>query len=220
MFRPAAIALSLASVAVLIAACSNAEAPAKTEAAASAASRVALPPECENHPLLAAMPAAGTIAGKPLTEIECQAFSVSMTYGQPGTSAEILLIDSKAPVPEESGPLSGLLAGAQETAFKSVVAGVEMTKGVREMALSSPPALASIGGEDYLAVVMDSPTGETVVIGVEPKDSGGRVGSLMSALKGRYGLTIHIEQDELSGAAAARTAYQPYLSAMRLNALP
>jgi len=220
LFRPAAIALSLASVAVLIAACSNAEAPAKTEAAASAASRVALPPECENHPLLAAMPAAGTIAGKPLTEIECQAFSVSMTYGQPGTSAEILLIDSKAPVPEESGPLSGLLAGAQETAFKSVVAGVEMTKGVREMALSSPPALASIGGEDYLAVVMDSPTGETVVIGVEPKDSGGRVGSLMSALKGRYGLTIHIEQDELSGAAAARTAYQPYLSAMRLNALP
>jgi len=220
VFRPAAIALSLASVAVLTAACSNAEAPAKTEAAASAASRVALPPECENHPLLAAMPAAGTIAGKPLTEIECQAFSVSMTYGEPGTSAEILLIDSKAPVPEESGPLSGLLAGAQETAFKSVVAGVEMTKGVREMALSSPPALASIGGEDYLAVVMDSPTGETVVIGVEPKDSGGRVGSLMSALKGRYGLTIHIEQDELSGAAAARTAYQPYLSAMRLNALP
>jgi len=69
-------------------------------------------------------------------------------------------------------------------------------------------------------VVMDSPTGETVVIGVDPKDSGGRVGSLMSALKGRYGLTIHIEQDELSGAAAARTAYQPYLSAMRLNALP
>ena len=220
MFRPAAIALSLASVAVLTAACSNAEAPAKAEAAASAASRVALPPECENHPLLAAMPAARTIAGKPLTEIECQAFSVSMTYGEPGTSAEILLIDSKAPVPEESGPLSGLLAGAQETAFKSVVAGVEMTKGVREMALSSPPALASIGGEDYLAVVMDSPTGETVVIGVEPKDSGGRVGSLMSALKGRYGLTIHIEQDDLSGAAAARTAYQPYLSAMRLNALP
>ena len=220
MFRPAAIALSLASVAVLTAACSNAEAPAKAEAAASAASRVALPPECETHPLLAAMPAAGTIAGKPLTEIECQAFSVSMTYGEPGTSAEILLIDSKAPVPEESGPLSGLLAGAQETAFKSVVAGVEMTKGVREMALSSPPALASIGGEDYLAVVMDSPTGETVVIGFEPKDSGGRVGSLMSALKGRYGLTIHIEQDELSGAAAARTAYQPYLSAMRLNALP
>ena len=220
MFRPAAIALSLASVAVLTAACSNAEAPAKAEAAASAASRVALPPECENHPLLAAMPVAGTIAGKPLTEIECQAFSVSMTYGEPGTSAEILLIDSKAPVPEESGPLSRLLAGAQETAFKSVVAGVEMTKGVREMALSSPPALASIGGEDYLAVVMDSPTGETVVIGVEPKDSGGRVGSLMSALKDRYGLTIHIEQDELSGGAAARTAYQPYLSAMRLNALP
>jgi len=217
LFRHTAVALTLASVAALTAACSNPEAPAGVEAAA--ATKVALPPECENHPLLAAMPTAQTIAGKPLTEIECQAFSVSMTYGEPGTSAEILLIDSKAPVPEESGALSGLLAGAQETAFKSVVAGVEMTKGVREMALSSPPALASIGGEDYLAVVMEAPTGEPVVIGVEPKDSGGRVGSLMSALKGRYGLTIHIEQDDLSGAAAARTAYQPYLSAMRLNAL-
>jgi hypothetical protein len=95
-----------------------------------------------------------------------------------------------------------------------------MTKGVREMALSSPPALASIGGEDYLPVVMDAPSGEPIVIGVEPKDSGGRVGSMMSALKGRYGLTIHIEQDDLSGADAARAAYQPYFSAMRLNALP
>ncbi|KAK0338773.1 hypothetical protein LTR94_037212, partial [Friedmanniomyces endolithicus] len=68
------------------------------------------------------MPTAQTIAGKPLTEIDCQAFSVSMTYGEPGTSTEILLIDSKAPVPEESGPLSGLIAGAQETAYKSAVA--------------------------------------------------------------------------------------------------
>lgn len=211
--------LALTSIIALTAACSNEAAP-PSEVQTAKALKTALPPECANHPLLAAMPATQTIAGKPLTEIECQAFSVSMTYGEPGTSAQILLIDSQAPVPTESGPLSGLLAGAQETAFKSVVAGVEMTKGVREMALSSPPALASIGGEDYLAVVMDSPTGETVVIGVEPKDSGGRVGSLMSALKGRYGLTIHIEQDELSGAAAARTAYQPYLSAMRLNALP
>ena len=218
MFRHTAVALTLASVAALTTACSNAEAPTKAESAA--ATKAAMPPECENHPLLAAMPTAQAIAGKPLTEIECQAFSVSMTYGEPGTSAEILLIDSKAPVPEESGALSGLLAGAQETAFKSVVAGVEMTKGVREMALSSPPALASIGGEDYLAVVMEAPAGEPVVIGVEPKDSGGRVGSLMSALKGRYGLTIYIEQDDLSGAAAARTAYQPYFDAMRLNALP
>lgn len=218
MLRHTAVALSLASVAALTAACSNPEAPAKAESAA--ASKVALPPECENHPLLAAMPTAQTIAGKPLTEIECQAFSVSMTYGEPGTSAEILLIDSKAPVPEESGALSGLLAGAQETAYKSAVAAVEMTKGVREMGLSSPTALASIGGENYLPVVMDGPTGEAVVIGVEPQDSGGRVGSMISVLKGRYGLTVYIEQDDLSGAAAARTAYQPYLSAMRLNALP
>lgn len=219
MFRHTAAVLTVASVAALTA-CSNAEAPPSAEAGASALSKAALPSECVDHPLLAAMPTAQTIAGKPLTEVECQAFSVSMTYGEPGTSAEILLIDSKAPVPEESGPMSGLLAAAQATAFKSVVAGVEMTKGVREMALSSPPALASIGGEDYLPVVMDAPSGEPVVVGVEPKDSGGRVGSMMSALKGRYGLTIHIEQDDLSGAAAARTAYEPYLSAMRLNALP
>ncbi|OMG58330.1 hypothetical protein [Brevundimonas sp. ZS04] len=220
MFRHTAAVLTVASV-VALTACSNAEAPPPAEAGASALlSKAALPSECVDHPLLAAMPTAQTIAGKPLTEVECQAFSVSMTYGEPGTSAEILLIDSKAPVPEESGPMSGLLAAAQETAFKSVVAGVEMTKGVREMALSSPPALASIGGEDYLPVVMDAPSGEPIVIGVEPKDSGGRVGSMMSALKGRYGLTIHIEQDDLSGAAAARAAYQPYLSAMRLNALP
>ena len=184
------------------------------------ASKVALPPECENHPLLAAMPTAQTIAGKPLTEIDCQAFSVSMTYGEPGTSTEILLIDSKAPVPEESGPLSGLIAGAQETAYKSAVAAVEITKGGRELALSSPTALASIGGENYLSIVMDGPTGEVAVIGIESVDSGGDVDSLISVLKDRYGLTIHIEQDHLSGAAAARAAYQPYLSAMRLNALP
>jgi len=213
LFRHTAVVLTVASIAALTAACSNPEAPAK-------ASKVALPPECENHPLLAAMPTAQTIAGKPLTEVECQAFSVSMTYGEPGTSTEILLIDSKAPVPEESGPLAGLLVGAQETAYKSAVAAVEMTKGVREMGLSSPTILASIGGENYLPVVMDGPTGEAVVIGVEPQDSGGRVGSMISVLKGRYGLTVYIEQDDLSGAAAARTAYQPYLSAMRLNALP
>lgn len=217
MFRHLAVALTLASVAALTAACSNPEAPTKAEAAAS---KVALPPECENHPLLAAMPTAQTIAGKPLTEIDCQAFSVSMTYGEPGTSTEILLIDSKAPVPEESGPLSGLIASAQETAYKSAVAAVEITKGGRELALSSPTALASIGGENYLSVVMDGPTGEVAVIGIESMDSGGDVDSLISVLKDRYGLTIHIEQDHLSGAAAARAAYQPYLSAMRLNALP
>ncbi|MFS0711996.1 hypothetical protein [Brevundimonas phoenicis] len=217
MFRHLAVALTLASVAALTAACSNAEAPTQAEAAAF---KVALPPECENHPLLAAMPTAQTIAGKPLTEIDCQAFSVSMTYGEPGTSTEILLIDSKAPVPEESGPLSGLIAGAQETAYKSAVAAVEITKGGRELALSSPTALASIGGENYLSVVMDGPTGEVAVIGIESMASGGDVDSLISVLKDRYGLTIHIEQDHLSGAAAARAAYQPYLSAMRLNALP
>ncbi|MFS0789614.1 hypothetical protein ABC306_08145 [Brevundimonas sp. 2P05AA] len=217
MFRHLAVALTLASVAALTAACSNAEAPTQAEAAAF---KVALPPECENHPLLAAMPTAQTIAGKPLTEIDCQAFSVSMTYGEPGTSTEILLIDSKAPVPEESGPLSGLIAGAQETAYKSAVAAVEITKGGRELALSSPTALASIGGENYLSVVMDGPTGEVAVIGIESMASGGDVNSLISVLKDRYGLTIHIEQDHLSGAAAARAAYQPYLSAMRLNALP
>ncbi|MFS0739227.1 hypothetical protein ABC365_01230 [Brevundimonas sp. 3P9-tot-E] len=218
MFRHLAVALTLASVAALTAVCSNPEAPPQAEAAA--ASKVALPPECENHPLLAAMPTAQTIAGKPLTEIDCQAFSVSMTYGEPGTSTEILLIDSKAPVPEESGPLSGLIAGAQETAYKSAVAAVEITKGGRELALSSPTALASIGGENYLSIVMDGPTGEVAVIGIESVDSGGDVDSLISVLKDRYGLTIHIEQDHLSGAAAARAAYQPYLSAMRLNALP
>lgn len=217
MFRYLAVALTLASVAALTAACSNPEAPTKAEAAAF---KVALPPECENHPLLAAMPTAQTIAGKPLTEIDCQAFSVSMTYGEPGTSTEILLIDSKASVPEESGPLSGLIAGAQETAYKSAVAAVEITRGERELALSSPTALASIGGENYLSVVMDGPTGEVAVIGIESMDSGGDVDSLISVLKDRYGLTIHIEQDHLSGAAAARAAYQPYLSAMRLNALP
>jgi hypothetical protein len=218
LFRYLAVALTLASVAALTAACSNPEAPTKAEAAS--ASKVALPPECENHPLLAAMPTAQTIAGKPLTEIDCQAFSVSMTYGEPGTSTEILLIDSKASVPEESGPLSGLIAGAQETAYKSAVAAVEITRGERELALSSPTALASIGGENYLSVVMDGPTGEVAVIGIESMDSGGDVDSLISVLKDRYGLTIHIEQDHLSGAAAARAAYQPYLSAMRLNALP
>lgn len=217
MFRHLAVALTLASVAALTAACSNPEAPPQAEATAF---KVALPPECENHPLLAAMPTAQTIAGKPLTEIDCQAFSVSMTYGEPGTSTEILLIDSKAPVPEESGPLSGLIASAQETAYKSAVAAVEITKGGRELALSSPTALASIGGENYLSIVMDGPTGEVAVIGIESMDSGGDVDSLVSVLKDRYGLTIHIEQDHLSGAAAARAAYQPYLSAMRLNALP
>lgn len=220
MLRPVVIALSLASVAALTAACSNAEAPAKAEAAASAASKIALPPECENHPLLAAMPTAQIIAGKPLTEVECQAFSVAMTYGEPGASAKITLIDAQAPIPEDAGALAGLLSKAQQTAYESVSRGVIMVKGVREAALTSPTAVASVGGENYLSVVMDGPTGEPAVISVEPKDADGRVGALMSVLKGRYALSIGIEQDDLSGANAARAAYKPYFSAMRLNALP
>ncbi|RIJ66662.1 hypothetical protein D1604_08635 [Brevundimonas sp. LPMIX5] len=166
------------------------------------------------------MPTAQTIAGKPLTEVECQAFSVAMTYGEPGTSAKIVLIDAKAPIPEDAGALGGLLATAQKTAYESVSRGVIMTKGVREAALTSPTAVASVGGENYLSVVMDGPTGEPAVISVEPKDADGRVGALMSVLKGRYALSIGIEQDDLSGADAARAAYQPYFNAMRLSALP
>ena len=221
MFRQTAVALSLASVAALTAACSNSDAAAKPDASTSASAKaVALPPECENHPLLPAMPAAQTLAGKPLTEVDCQAFSVAMTYGEPGTSAKITLIDAQAPIPEDVGPMAGLLVAAQKTAYESVSRGVIIAKGMREATLSSPAAVASIGGENYLSVVMYGPTGEPAIISVEPKDAEGRVGGLMSALKGRYALTIGIEQDELSGAEAARAAYQPYFDAMRLNALP
>ena len=223
MFRYTAVALTLASIAALTAACSDSDAAAKPDAAApaqTAAQTAALPPECANHPLLPAMPSAQTIAGKPLTEVECQAFSVAMTYGEPGSSAKITLIDAQAPIPEDAGALAGLLSKAQQTAYESVSRGVIMVKGVREAALTSPTAVASVGGENYLSVVMDGPTGEPAVISVEPKDADGRVGSLMSVLKGRYALSIGIEQDDLSGADAARAAYQPYFSAMRLNALP
>lgn len=214
--RPAALALT--SLVVLTAACSNEDAAARTKAAGLG--KVATPPECANHPLLPAMPTAQKIAGRALTSIECEAFSITMTYGEAGVSAEILLVDSKAPPPADAGPLTELLVGTQQMAFNSVVAAVGMMKGVRQMTLDTPGAVERIGGPDYLPVVMDGPTGEAFVIGVEPKDAGGGVGPLMSVLKGRYALTVLIEQEGVSGAAAALSTHQPYLAATNLKALP
>lgn len=215
--RPAALALT--SLVVLTAACSNEDAAAaRTEAAGLG--KVATPPECTNHPLLPAMPTAQTIAGRALTSIECEAFSITMTYGEEGASAEILLVDSKAPPPKDTGPLTELLVGTQQMAFNNVVAAMGMTKGVRQMTLETPGAVERIGGPDYLPVVMDGPTGEPFVISVEPKDAGGSGGPLMSVLKGRYALTVLIEQEGVSGAAAALSTHQPYLAATNLKALP
>lgn len=216
--------IALTSLFVLTAACSNENAPTANPKAANAGAaatvKADVPAQCVDHPLMPAMPTAPVIGGRPLTEVECEAFTVTMIYGEAGASAKVILVDSKAPAPKDAGPLTDLLVGAQQTAFNSVVASMGMMQGVRQMAIETPGAVARLGGEDYLSVVMNGPTGEPVVIGVEPKDADSGVGPLMSVLKGRYALTILIEQEGVSGAAAALSTHQPYLAAMNLKALP
>lgn len=208
-------ALLAATTAVLLSACSQ---PADDKAAASdsRATAMKLPASCKDHPLLPAMPELAPVAGKVLTSVDCQPWSVTMVWGGEMDSTEIILVDSQAP---DGNDTTGLAKMARTMPLQAAKSAVTMTKGVREMALAYPASLAELGGEDYLSIVKDAPGGLTYALDVAPKDSGGRAGSVVGTIADRYALTININNDTITGISAAEAAYAPWLAALRLNAL-
>lgn len=215
MIKQTAYAAATAAAMFLLAGCSQGAPPAKD--VQSARSTLDLPANCKDHPLLIAMPEPVPISAKALTSMDCQPFSIEMVWGDAGASTSIILVDSQGP----TGDLSVAMADmARKLPFQAAQAAVSMTEGVQEMALAYPASLAELGGPDFLSVVRDGAGGLRYALQVEPKDSGGRVGSLVGTAKERYALTINIEHDNLVGLAAGEAAYAPWLATMRLSQLP
>jgi len=181
------------------------------------AASFSLPKECENHPLLPALPELAPIGGKALTSVSCQPFSVEMIWGEAGTSTSIILVDSQGPAGDLPASLVDMARNLPLQAAKSAVT---LTKGVQDTALAYPASLVELGGEDYLSVVEEAPGGLVYALEVQPKDAGGLAGSVVGTIKDRYALTLNIEQDNVVGITAAKAAYTPWLSALRLSQLP
>jgi len=201
----------------LMGACSNGT-EAEANPAASSDQAVSLPAECKDHPLLAAMPEAKTIAGKTLSDISCQSFSITMGYGPELDRVSLQLTDTKAPVTELQGSMAQMAAAGQKATYDATKMAITLAKSVRQMAIEAPGGIEALGGEDYLSVIMDRADGE-MIIAVEPKDQNAQP-ALMGLLKDRYVLNIQLGATKVDGATAAEAAYQPWLSATRLNALP
>lgn len=212
----AAAALSIMGLATIgLTACSQAAPPEET--ATTAISAANLPETCKDHYLLAALPAPAPLGGKPLTQIDCQGFSVTMTWGEPGTSTQINLIDSQGPKGDAPEAASQMMRELPMQAAKTALA---MTAAVADTAKTYPASMDELGGPDYLPYVTQTPEGLSYSVEVEPKDSGGKVGSVIGVLKDRYVVTLLIEQDHLEGLAAGEAAYAPYLAALKLGILP
>ena len=205
-----------AASAFLLVACGSPENTGSDNATASKAS-FSLPQECENHPLLPALPELAPIGGKALTSVSCQPFSVEMIWGEAGTSTTVILVDSQGP----AGDLpAGLVDMARNLPLQAAKTAISLTKGVQETALAYPTSLAELGGEDFLSAVEEAPGGLLYALDVEPKDAGGLAGAVVGTIKDRYALTINIEQDNVVGITAAKASYAPWLSALRLSQLP
>lgn len=217
MIARLATTLTLMAGLGLMGACSNGT-EAEANPAASSDQAVSLPAECQGHPLLAAMPEAKTIAGKTLSDISCQSFSITMGYGPELDRVNLQLTDTKAPATDLSDGLAKMAAAGQKLAYDATKTAISLNKSVRQMAIDSPGGVEALGGEDYLSVIMDRPDGE-IIIAVEAKDQQVQP-QLMGLLKDRYVFTIQLGSEPIDGAAAATAAYQPWLSATRLNALP
>lgn len=211
-------ALPLMAALGLVAACSEAPNDNGSAASASSAKAISLPAECQNHPLLAVMPEAKTIAGKTLSDVSCQSFSITMGYGPELDRVTLQLTDTQAPVTELQGSMAKMATAGQKATYDTTKMAIGMVKAVRQMALEAPGGVEALGGEDYLSVVTDRADGE-MVIGIEAK-GGHAQPALMGLLKDRYVFNAQLGATEIDGATAAEAAYQPWLSAMRLNALP
>ena len=205
------------AAALALVACGKSPDNASSETASPQAK--ALAASCEEHPLLPAMPEVAPIGGKPATAVNCEAYSVEMVWGEAGSSTAIILVDSQ-------GPLGDIPAGMEQMAemgrtlpLQAATTALQMTAGVEEMAKAAPTAVAELGGPDFLSTVKER-DGLRYSIEVEPKDAGGRVGTLIGTIKDRYALTMNIEQDHLVGLAAGEAAYGPFLNAMKISKLP
>ncbi len=205
--------LPLVAMGLALAACSQADTPASE---ATAARTAALPDTCKDNPLLPALPEPAAIAGKPLTSVDCQPFSVEMVWGEPGASTSLILVDSQGTDGDTPPQLAQMGKALPIQAAKTAVI---MAEGLRETALAYPASLEELGGEDYLTVVKEEASGLKYALDVEPLSSGGQVGSVVGVVRDRYALTLNIEQ-EIKGITAGQAAYAPWLSALRLEQLP
>ena len=182
-------------------------------------SSLVLSQECENHPLLPAMPSPVDIGGKALTAVECASYSIQMIWGDAGSSTSIGIVDSQGPLGDVPPSLAQMVEMGRSLPLQAANTALALTDGVAQAAMSAPAALAELGGPDYLPIVKERGN-LRYTIEVQPKDNGGRVGSLTGTVKDRYAVTMNIESDSIIGLAAGEAAYNPWLSAMKLDQLP
>lgn len=210
-------AYTVMAAALVLCACGQSPQSATSETAAQPA--LALPASCEGHPLLPAMPDAVAIGGKPVTAINCEAYSVEMVWGEAGSSTSIILVDSQGPLGDVPAGMAQMAEMGRTLPLQAAKTALQMTAGIEEMAKAAPAALAEMGGPDFLSSVKED-NGLRYAIEVEAKDTGGKVGTLIGTVKDRYALTMNIEQDNLVGLAAGEAAYAPFLNAMSVGKLP
>ncbi|WP_297801982.1 hypothetical protein [uncultured Brevundimonas sp.] len=214
------LAVSAACVGALsLSACSQPSAGGEDAKPAAGAGSVAIPASCKDHYMLPAMPEPVALAGKPLTEVTCEAFTIEMVWGEAGSSSSIVIVDSQGPLGDIPDSLKGMTEAARSLPLESVKTAHIMIEGVEALAKSTPAAMAEQGGPDFIPTIKDQ-GGMRYSIGVEPKPSGGQVGSLLGNVRDRYAVTMEIESDSLIGLAAGEAAYAPMLAAMRINKLP
>lgn len=204
------------ATAFALSACSQSPDTANSE---SASQQAAVPASCEGHPLLPAMPELAPIGSKPVTAVNCEAYSVEMVWGEAGDSTSIILVDSQGPLGDIPAGMEQMAEMGRSLPLQAANAALQMTEGVAEMAKAAPASLAELGGPDFLSTVKED-NGLRYAIEVEAQDAGGKVGTLIGTVKNRYAVTINIEQDNLVGLAAGEAAYAPFLNAMRIGQLP
>lgn len=202
---------------MVLAACSPQSAVAPDAKAAASADSYTMAEECKDNPLLVAMPEPATISGMKLTSIECQPFSVKMTWVNGDKYTEMTLIDSQGPIgnlPEGLGNM------ARNLPLQTTMTAISMTDGVYKAAQKAPAGIEELGGPDYLPGVYSASNGLKYTFDVRPKSQGGAVGALMGYMADRYVLNILAPSEGVTGVEKGKALYAPWLAATRLSNLP
>lgn len=180
---------------------------------------------CRDNLLTKALPPKETISGLPFERWQCTFNSVSAKYGvKGGREVEITLNDTRSPnIGTQPASLHDFYTHMGETMRQAAQFTVQTAEGTRKETPSVPGALEAIGGPDYLPVVENTPTGDSLAIQVGSK--GDHVPAEAQALiKDRYALNVGARDQggQVSGLSGpqAQALYDPFLKQMHLDSLP
>lgn len=202
---------------LMLSACSPQSAVGPSANAAAPGDSYTIAEECKDNPLMVAMPEPATISGMTLSAIECQPFSVKMTWANGDKYTEMSLIDSQGPI----GDLpEGLANMARNLPLQATMTAITMTDGVYQAAQTAPAGIQELGGPDYLPAVYSGPNGLKYTFNVMSKSQGGEVGALMGHMSDRYVLNILAPTEGVTGVEKGKALYAPWLAATRLSNLP